>query len=109
MLAERAPIDTDYYETFNRDNVTLVDVKKIPIQRITPDGIETADAHYALDDIIFATGFDAMTGTLLAIDIQGPDGYTLKEAWADGPVSYLGLMVAGLPNLFMINGPAVRP
>jgi cyclohexanone monooxygenase len=103
--SKRPPIDTDYYETFNRDNVTLVDVKKAPIQRITPDGIETADTHYELDAIIFATGFDAMTGTLLAIDIQGPNGYTLKEAWADGPATYLGLMVAGLPNLFMINGP----
>lgn len=103
--SKRPPIDTDYYETFNRDNVTLVDVKKAPIERITSDGIQTADAHYELDALIFATGFDAMTGTLLAIDIRGPGGYTLKEAWADGPASYLGLMVAGLPNLFMINGP----
>ncbi len=103
--SKRPPIDTDYYETFNRDNVTLVDVKKSPIERITPDGIETTEAHYELDAIIFATGFDAMTGTLLAIDIRGPDGHTLKEAWADGPATYLGLMVAGLPNLFMINGP----
>lgn len=105
IASKRPPIDTDYYETFNRDNVTLVDVKKAPILRLTPDGIETADAHYELDAIIFATGFDAMTGTLLAINIEGPDGYTLKEAWADGPATYLGLMVAGLPNLFMINGP----
>jgi cyclohexanone monooxygenase len=103
--SKRPPIDTDYYETFNRDNVTLVDVKQAPIERLTPDGIRTANGHYELDAIIFATGFDAMTGTLLAIDIQGPDGYTLKNAWADGPATYLGLMVAGLPNLFMINGP----
>lgn len=103
--AKRPPIDTDYYETFNRDNVTLVDVKKAPIQRLTGEGLETADAHYDLDAIIFATGFDAMTGTLLAIDIRVRDGCRLKDAWADGPATYLGLMVAGLPNLFMINGP----
>ena len=103
--SKRPPIDTDYYETFNRDNVELVDVKQAPIERLTPDGIKTTDGNYELDAIIFATGFDAMTGTLLAIDIQGPDSYTLKDAWADGPATYLGLMVAGLPNLFMINGP----
>ena len=103
--SKRPPIDTDYYETFNRDNVALVDVKSAPIERITRDGMKTADAEYELDAIIFATGFDAMTGTLLAIDIRTSSGATLKEAWADGPDSYLGLMVAGLPNLFMINGP----
>ena len=103
--AKRPPIDTDYYETFNRDNVLLVDVRTAPIERITSTGIQTAEADYELDAIIFATGFDAMTGTLLAIDIRAPGGYTLEEAWADGPATYLGLMVAGLPNLFMINGP----
>ena len=82
-----------------------MDVKKAPIQRLTGEGLETADAHYDLDAIIFATGFDAMTGTLLAIDIRVRDGCRLKDAWADGPATYLGLMVAGLPNLFMINGP----
>ena len=87
--AKRPPIDTDYYATFNRDNVLLVDVRKAPIDRITTDGIATADAHYELDAIIFATGFDAMTGTLLAIDIRGPGGHTLAEAWATGrpPIS----------------------
>jgi cyclohexanone monooxygenase len=103
--AKRPPIDTDYYETFNRDDVLLVDVRTAPIERITSTGVETAEARYELDAIIFATGFDAMTGTLLAIDIRGPDGHTLAETWADGPATYLGLMVAGLPNLFMINGP----
>jgi cyclohexanone monooxygenase len=103
--SKRPPIDTDYYATFNRDNVTLVDVKSAPIERITPGGIMTADAEYELDAIIFATGFDAMTGTLLAIDIRTGDGASLKDAWSDGPDAYLGLMVAGLPNLFMINGP----
>jgi cyclohexanone monooxygenase len=103
--SKRPPIDTDYYDTFNRDNVTLVDVKKAPIERVTRDGIQTQDAHYELDAIIFATGFDAMTGTLLAIDIEVRDGDSLKNRWSDGPVTYLGLMVAGLPNLFMINGP----
>jgi len=103
--SKRPPIDTDYYQTFNRDNVTLVDVKRAPIERITANGIRTGEAEYDLDAIIFATGFDAMTGTLLAIDIRTADGTTLKEAWADGPSTYLGLMVSGLPNLFMINGP----
>ncbi len=103
--AKRPPIDTDYYETFNRDNVTLVDVKQAPIERVVPEGIQTADSRYELDALIFATGFDAMTGTLLAIDIRGPEGKTLEAAWVDGPATYLGLMVAGLPNLFMINGP----
>ncbi|MEQ9638532.1 MAG: NAD(P)/FAD-dependent oxidoreductase [Alphaproteobacteria bacterium] len=103
--SKRPPIDTDYYDTYNRDNVTLVNVREAPIQRITADGLETAEALHELDAIIFATGFDAMTGTLLAIDIQGPNGATLRDAWADGPKSYLGLAVAGLPNLFMINGP----
>ena len=103
--SKRPPIDTDYYETFNRDNVTLVDVRSDPIERITSTGIQTGSAEYDLDALVFATGFDAMTGTLLAIDIRTRGGATLKDAWSDGPDSYLGLMVAGLPNLFMINGP----
>ena len=103
--SKRPPIDTDYYETFNRDNVTLVDIKTSPIERITAVGIKTADEDYELDAIIFATGFDAMTGSLLAIDIRTSGGASLKDAWSDGPDAYLGLMVAGLPNLFLINGP----
>ena len=103
--AKRPPIDTNYYDTFNRENVRLVDVKKAPIERVLPDGIKTADSSYELDALIFATGFDAMTGTLLSIDIRGPNGKTLESAWSDGPATYLGVMVAGLPNMFMINGP----
>ena len=102
---KRPPLHTDYYVTFNRDNVSLVDVRESPIQRITPDGVETADAHYDLDTIIYATGFDAMTGTILQMDIRGRDGLTLDEKWADGPETYLGLAVNGFPNLFTITGP----
>ena len=103
--SKRPPIDTDYFETFNRNNVTLVDVRRAPIERITATGLRTTDADYELDAIIFATGFDAMTGAMLAIDIQRRDGAALNDIWSNGPDSYLGLMVAGLPNLFMINGP----
>jgi cyclohexanone monooxygenase len=102
---KRICVDTDYFATFNRDNVTLVDVRGAPIEAIMPDGLRTAEAGYRLDSIVFATGFDAMTGTLLAIDIVGRAGLTLREAWAEGPGSYLGLMVAGFPNLFTITGP----
>ena len=103
--AKRPPIDTEYFETFNRDNVTLVDVRSAPIERITPQGIRTRDAEYGLDVIVFATGFDAMTGPLLRIDIRGRDGQSLKEVWDAGPRTYLGLQVAGFPNLFTITGP----
>jgi cation diffusion facilitator CzcD-associated flavoprotein CzcO len=103
--AKRPPIDTHYFETFNRDNVTLVDVRATPIERITPTGIVTADGEYPLDVIVFATGFDAMTGPLLGIDIRGRDGHALKDAWSAGPKTYLGLAVAGFPNMFTITGP----
>jgi cation diffusion facilitator CzcD-associated flavoprotein CzcO len=103
--AKRPPIDTNYFETFNRPNVTLVDVKAAPIQAITPSGIRTTDAEHELDIIVFATGFDAMTGPMLRIDIRGRDGVTLKDAWEAGPRNYLGLQVAGFPNLFTITGP----
>ena len=103
--SKRPPIDTDYYETFNRDNVTLVDISKGGITQITPRGIETPEGHYEVDVIVFATGFDAMTGPLVRMNITGRDGLTLKEKWADGPTSYLGLQVAGFPNLFTITGP----
>jgi cyclohexanone monooxygenase len=102
---KRICVDTDYYETFNRPNVRLVDVRAAPIEAITPEGLRTRNAAFALDSIVFATGFDAMTGTLLAIDITGRDGVTLREKWSAGPVTYLGLMTAGFPNLFMITGP----
>jgi cyclohexanone monooxygenase len=102
---KRLCVDTDYYETFNRDNVTLVDLRTSPIEAITPDGLRTRDAAYRLDSLVFATGFDAMTGALLAVDIRGRAGQSLGEAWAAGPRTYLGLTVAGFPNLFTITGP----
>ena len=103
--AKRPPIDTDYFETFNRANVSLVDVRADPIEAITPTGIRTRTADYPLDIIVFATGFDAMTGPLLRMDIRGRDGLTLAELWKAGPRNYLGLQVAGFPNLFTITGP----
>ncbi|MGI4939783.1 MAG: flavin-containing monooxygenase [Janthinobacterium lividum] len=102
---KRPPIDTGYFESFNRDNVSLVDLRAEPIERITAGGLRTARAEYPLDVIVFATGFDAMTGPLLRLNLRGRDGRTLAEAWADGPRSYLGLQVAGFPNLFTITGP----
>ena len=103
--SKRPPIDTDYYVTFNRDNVQLVDIKGCPIEEITPKGLRTQDAEYELDVLVFATGFDAMTGSLLKIDIEGSGGLRLAEAWADGPRTFLGLQVAGFPNLFTVTGP----
>jgi cation diffusion facilitator CzcD-associated flavoprotein CzcO len=103
--SKRPPIDTDYYVTFNRENVDLVDIRSSPIVEITPAGIRTEDAHYDLDVIVFATGFDAMTGSLLRIDIRGAGGLSLADKWAAGPSTYLGLQVAGFPNLFTVTGP----
>ena len=102
---KRLCVDTDYYATFNRDNVTLVDLRKTPLESITPRGVRTRDAEYEVDRLVFATGFDAMTGALLKIDIRGRAGLTLREKWAAGPRTYLGLTVAGFPNLFTITGP----
>jgi cyclohexanone monooxygenase len=102
---KRLCVDTGYYATFNRDNVTLVDVSRVPIEAITPTGVRTGDAEYAVDALVFATGFDAMTGALLNIDIRGRAGRPLREMWAEGPRTYLGIAVAGFPNLFMITGP----
>lgn len=102
---KRLCVDTGYYEMFNRDNVTLVDVSKAPIEGITPTGIRTAAGEYAVDSIVFAIGFDAMTGALGKIDIRGRGGLALKDKWAHGPRTYLGLMSAGFPNLFMVTGP----
>jgi cyclohexanone monooxygenase len=102
---KRMCVDTDYYDTFNRANVTLIDIRHAPIEAITPRGLRTSDAEYALDAIVFAIGFDAMTGALLNIDIRGRDGQTLRQKWAAGPRTYLGLAVAGFPNLFIITGP----
>jgi cation diffusion facilitator CzcD-associated flavoprotein CzcO len=106
FACKRPIIDQGYYETFNRDNVTLVDLRKGPITDVTPTGIQTEQGAYDLDVIIYATGFDAMTGALTRIDIRGRDGVLLRDVWADeGPVSYLGLQVAGFPNLFTVQGP----
>jgi len=102
---KRICVDSHYFETFNRDNVTLVDVSRTPIEEITPTGLITGSRAYDFDAIVFATGFDAMTGTLLKIDIRGRDGMTLGEKWHAGPRTYLGLMSQGFPNLFMITGP----
>ncbi len=103
--AKRPPIDTGYFEAFNRDNVALVDVRTDPIERILPDGLRTGHAEFKLDVIVFATGFDAMTGPLLKLNITGRDGLALRDAWQAGPRTYLGLQVAGFPNLFTITGP----
>ncbi len=103
--ARRLCLDTGYYETFNQPNVTLVDVKSAPIEEITANGVRTADGEYPLDAIVFATGFDAITGALMDIDIRGRVGLSLKEKWAHGPRLYLGLMTAGFPNFFVVTGP----
>jgi len=104
--AKRPPIDSFYFETFNRDNVALVDVRSDPIEAINAAGIITRSGkEYPLDIIVFATGFDAMTGPLLRIDIRGRDGIALKDVWAAGPRNYLGLQVSGFPNLFTVTGP----
>jgi cation diffusion facilitator CzcD-associated flavoprotein CzcO len=102
---KRLCVDTNYYATFNRNNVTLVDLRKNPIEAITPHGVQTRDVHYPVDAIVFATGFDAMTGALLNIDIRGRTGRSLRQKWEAGPRTYLGIAVAGFPNLFMITGP----
>ena len=102
---KRPPLDTNYFETYNRDNVTLVDIRESPIVEITPTGIRTQDKHYELDIIVFATGFDAMTGALLDMNITGTGGLSLRDKWAEGSRTYLGLLIAGFPNLFTITGP----
>ena len=102
---KRLCVDTGYYDVYNRDNVTLVDLRETPIERITATGIRTAEREYPVDAIVYALGFDAMTGTLAKLDIRGRDGLSLREKWAHGPVTYLGLMIAGFPNLFTVTGP----
>jgi len=103
--AKRPILDTDYFETFNRPNVTLVDARDEPIDRVTSKGIIAGGHEYEFDDLVFATGFDAMTGALARIHIRGEGNITLKEKWNDGPQTYLGLGSAGFPNLFLLNGP----
>lgn len=102
---KRLILDTEYYETYNRDNVTLVNVRKAPIEEITETGLRTTEAEFELDAIAFATGFDAMTGAMKEIDIRTSDGNSIGEKWEGGPLTYLGIMIAGFPNLFMVTGP----
>jgi cyclohexanone monooxygenase len=103
--SRRVCVDTDYYTTFNRDNVHLVDLVATPLQAVTSKGVRTSEGEIPLDILILATGFDAMTGPMLAMDIKGRGGRSLRDAWADGPRTYLGLMVTGFPNMFVITGP----
>ncbi|OZI24080.1 cyclohexanone monooxygenase [Bordetella genomosp. 9] len=103
--SRRLCVDTDYYESYNRDNVKLVDARRTPIQEITEQGVRTTDADYDVDVIAFATGFDAMTGALNEISITGRAGARLGEKWRAGPATYLGLMVHGFPNMFIVTGP----
>jgi cyclohexanone monooxygenase len=103
--AKRICVDTDYFETFNLDHVRLVDVNASPITEITPKGVRAGDTEYEVDVIVFAIGYDAMTGALLNIDIRGRDGVQLRDKWEAGPRTYLGIGSAGFPNLFIITGP----
>src|SRR6266700_2908232 len=102
---KRICIDTDYFATFNRPNVTLVDIRSNPIREILPNAVRTEKGDYEVDALVLATGFDAMTGSVARIDIHGRQGATLNQKWAEGPKTYLGLMSAGFPNLFLITGP----
>jgi len=102
---KRPPLETNYYRTFNRDNVTLVDLRSTPLLRIVESGVETSETVYELDSIVLATGFDAMTGPLLRMGVRGRSGLSLGRCWENGPRTNLGLMVDGFPNLFVITGP----
>src|SRR5271165_750491 len=101
----RVPLETRYYEVYNQPNVTLIDINETPIECITPTGIKTSAAEYQFDIIIYATGFDAITGSFDRIDIRGADGLRLKDKWANGPETYLGVQVEGFPNMMMLMGP----
>jgi len=105
--AKRVPCETGYYDTYNRSNVSLIDVRKAPIEKITTNGVKTADAEYDLDVIIYATGYDAVTGALLNINIYGEDGILLKDKFVDGPRTYMGVSSVGYPNLFTVNAASV--
>jgi cyclohexanone monooxygenase len=103
--SKRICVDTDYYATFNRPNVVLVDIRSHPIERIGAHAVRSGGTDYEVDALVFATGFDAMTGSVAKIDIRGRDGQALNDKWAEGPRTYLGLMSVGFPNLFMVTGP----
>ncbi len=105
--SKRLPCESGYYEVYNQNNVVLVDVREAPIERITPTGVKTRDAEYALDVLIFATGYDAVTGPLNRIEIRGEGGQTLKDKFVEGPRTYMGIQSAGFPNLFTINAASV--
>jgi cyclohexanone monooxygenase len=105
IFTKRICVDSDYYATFNRPNVTLVNLKATPIERIQANAVRTSDQTYLVDALVMATGFDAMTGALTRIDIRSSDGTSLKQKWQSGPRAYLGIMSAGFPNLFMVTGP----
>ena len=105
FATKRLCADSFYFETFNESHVHLVDLRTTPIRAIDERGVATSDRHYAVDAMIFATGFDAMTGALTTVYIRGREGVSLRDAWRDGPVNYLGLGVAGFPNLFTVTGP----
>jgi cation diffusion facilitator CzcD-associated flavoprotein CzcO len=102
---QRVPLETRYYEAYNRENVHLVDIKETPIERITTTGIKTSEREYEFDVIVYATGFDALTGAYDRIDIRGVGGERLGEKWRDGPSTFLGMLVHGFPNMLMPSGP----
>ncbi|MGR8946743.1 MAG: flavin-containing monooxygenase [Gammaproteobacteria bacterium] len=104
---QRVPLETGYFETYNRDNVELIDCSETPITQVTPTGIETSAETYDLDVIIYATGFDSFTGAFDNIDIRGHNGVKLKDRWKDGPITYLGLLVKDMPNFIMLSGPQI--
>ncbi len=101
----RVPLESGYFETYNRDNVSLVDLNETPIERITPNGVQTSDKEHEFDILIYATGFDGVTGAFDRIDIRGPNGVRLKDVWADGPRTWLGMQPDGFPNMLMVLGP----
>lgn len=103
--AKRACLGTGYYEAFNRDNVSLVNLRRTPLVEVTERGLRTSDAEYEFDAIVLATGFDAITGSLLAVDLRGRDGRRLVDDWSEAPTAYLGVAIAGFPNLFVVTGP----
>ena len=105
FACKRLSVASGYYETFNRNNVSLIDISEKPIDHVNSDGISVAGQQYVVDAIVMATGFDAMTGALNKIDIRGTNNTALKDKWDNGPRTYLGLLIAGFPNLFIITGP----